>query len=440
MKTILIHIVFISLCFQSVLGQEELTIETFIAEVVANDFGIKIIRNESVIAENENNIGNAGYLPKVNLLATQDLTINSARQEFLGNQINEADNAQNTAFQFGALLDWTIFDGFKMFATDKKLDLLEQEAKLHYRAEVEIKVFQSALLFYTYLLHEEMQAIYQQSIELSQARLDYIQRRIDNGAASKLELLQSKMDLTADSAVFMTNQNEMDLIKAEINQMMARSADSPLTISGNLPDQSDHDDTEIAKKQAMENNVNLMIAKSNIAVLAQERKEVTSRFYPAIGLYAGYNFNKAENEVGFLLRNRTYGPSFGVSLRWDIIDQLSRFQDLKNVKIRQENAGFIEKQENLIIDRELTQAFSNLNWAKKNMEFELRNQINRDEITQITERALQAGSITPLELREIQFSAVEARGRLLQAQLDYITAKLNLMLTTGSFGDGELRL
>jgi len=188
MKTILIHIFFISLCFQSVLGQEELTIETFIAEVVANDFGIKIIRNELVIAENENNIGNAGYLPKVNLLATQDLTINSARQEFLGNQINEADNAQNTAFQFGALLDWTIFDGFKMFATDKKLDFLEQEAKLHYRAEVEIKVFQSALLFYTYILHEEMQAIYQQSIELSQARLDYIQRRIDNGALTVLFL------------------------------------------------------------------------------------------------------------------------------------------------------------------------------------------------------------------------------------------------------------
>ncbi len=427
----------ITLVGMHALGQATHTIESFIAEVLDKDFGIKMVKNESMIAKNENNIGAAGYLPKLSIDVSQDLTINSARQEFLGNQTNDADNAQNTAFHAGAFLDWTIFDGFKMFATDKKLDLLEQMAQQNYRAEIEVKVYQAALLFYTFLLHQEMELIYQEAIELSLMRMDYIQKRIDNGAASKLELLQVQLDLSADSAVLMANQNEIELIKAEMNQMLSRDASGDLVINGELPRSTDAINQEGIRDKAKTNNIQLLLAKSNLAILAQERKEVNSRFYPTVGLYGGYNFNQAENEVGFLLRNRTYGPSFGIVVRWDIIDQLSRYQDLKNVKIRSENAEFMKKQEELIIDRELTQAFSNLKWAKQNMDFELRNQVKFDEIVSITEMALRAGSLTPLELREIQFSAVEARGRLLQAQLDYVTAKLNIMLTTGSFSEAE---
>ena len=438
MKLLVFISIFLFLNFS--ISQEELTVEKFISKVIENDFSIQIVKNESIIAANENNIGNAGYLPTLFLEGSQDLTLNSARQEFLGNQINEAENAQNTAFQVGALLDWTIFDGFKMFATDKKLDLLEETAQLNLRAEIEIKVYQAYLLFYSYLLHQEMQEIFQQSIDLSNARFEYIEKRVNNGAASKTELIQSQLDLSADSSAFLNNQNELELIQAELNEMMAQEASTSLQVVGDLPQETEDFDVESFKSDAFTDNTSLLLAKSNMAVLAQERKEVVSRFYPSIGVYAGYNFNQAENEVGFLLRNRTYGPSFGVTLRWNIIDNLSRFQDLKNIKIQQENAELYEKQEKQIIDRELTQAFSNLNWAKKNMDFELRNQIKRSEITEITEKSLKAGSITPLELREIQFSAVQANERLLQAQLDYITAKLNLFLTTGAFGNGEVEL
>ena len=439
MKNLLV--IFVILLSSTVgFSQQKLTAEDFINNVLNNDFGIQIVKNETLIAANENNLGNAGFLPTLMIDANQDLTINSARQEFLGNQTNEADNAQNSAFQVGGLLEWTIFDGFSMFATRKKLNLLEETAQLNLRAEVEVKVYQAYLLFYSYLLHQELQAIFQQSIDLSLARMEYIEKRIANGAASKTELIQSQLDLTADSSAFLNNLNELELIQAEINEMMAQDANTALEIEGKLPSTTEDFNPESYKENAFSNNINLLIAKSNMAVLAQERKEITGSFYPSIGLYAGYNFNQAENEVGFLLRNRTYGPSFGITVRWNIIDNLSRYQSLKNIKIHQDNAEIIEKQEKQIIDRELTQSFSNLKWAKRNMDFELRNQVKRDEIISITEKALQAGSITPLELREIQFSAVEANERLLQSQFDYISAKLNLYLTTGAFGNGDVDL
>jgi outer membrane protein TolC len=438
MRGLSIYMILSLLCITKVWGQDSLTIERFISIVIEQDYGIKMIKNESVVAANENNISNAGYLPRMSLDAVQDLTINSARQEFIGNQVNEADNAQNTSFQFGVLLDWTLFDGFKMFATDKKLDLLESAGKLKYRAEVEIKVYQASLLFYSYLLQSEMQSIYEESIQLSKTRLDYIKERLENGAASKVDLLQAQMDLTADSSIFMNNSKEIALIKAEINQMLTRNANAPLIIKGELPKETERYDFVKMMNKAMESNSQLLLAKADIAIKEQERKEVISRFYPKVGIYAGYNFNQAENEVGFLLRNRTFGPSFGIRVQWNIIDQLSRFNDLKNVKLMQENASYVKEQQQLIINKELTQALSNLEWAIKNMRFELRSKKLRQEVIAITESALKAGSITPLAFREIQFSAKEANARYLQAQLDYVVAKLNIMLTTGAFKDTQI--
>ncbi len=64
---------------------------------------------------------------------------------------------------------------------------------------------------------------------------------------------------------------------------------------------------------------------------------------------------------------------------------------------------------------------------------ERRNSEQTEEIAEITEKAYEAGTVTPFELREIQYGIVEARGRLLQAQLEYMTTQLNISLLIGDF-------
>ena len=414
-------------------AQENYDLKSYVNKVLESDYGVKIISNETIIAANENNIGNAGYLPSISTDLRRDITVNTARQEFLGNQVNEAENARNTAFDMGAMLEWTIFDGFKMFATDKKLDYLEDYAKLNLQAEMEMKAYQAAVAFYTHILLTEMRSIFQDAIELSNARYDYLQRRNNAGAGTKTALLQAKLDLTADSAAYLNNEREIDIIQNELNLLIATENPVEIITEGELPEATKAFSMEQLLEKAKNQNANLLLAKSNIAIRAQEEKEAKSRFYPQLGVYANYNFNTSQNEVGFLRSNRVYGPSVGITLRWDILDQLSRFQELKNAKINQQNAELMEQQETLIIRSELQEAYANYEWAKKNMQFESRNQMTATEITEITKQAFEAGSITALELREIQFGIIDAKSRFLAAQMEYITAELNIGLTTGDF-------
>lgn len=86
-----------------------------------------------------------------------------------------------------------------------------------------------------------------------------------------------------------------------------------------------------------------------------------------------------------------------------------------------------------MISSELRKSNESYQWAVKNLSFELRNQLNTENIVNISERAFEAGTLTPLELRELQFGILAAENRLLLAQIELITAKLIIALTSGDF-------
>lgn len=429
----LLTILLLVLTFCEATGQNSYTLDTYISAVLENDFGIKLMKNEVLISENENNPGAAGYLPTIGVTAEQNWTINSARQEFLSGQVNEASNAKNQAFTAGVMLNWTFFDGFRMFATDKKLDLLEEQTKLNLAAEMEMKIYSATLSYYTYLVLSEMKKVYEQSVDLSHARRELLELRVEKGATSEMELIQARLDVTADSAVLLDNMRATEQLRAEMNKLLGRSPEVELQLEGELPETIKQLTWEQLTEAVLTQNTTLLLAKSGIAVREKERKEALSRYYPQLAFYGAYNFGTSQNEVGFLLSNRSYGPQFGLTLRWDILDGLTRMKDTKNARIRVESAGIVAEQQELAVKTELHIAFQDYEWAVRMMEFEQRNAMEAEEMADIMEKSLQSGALTPLELREIQFGITLARSRLLNAQLNYLTSTLNISLASGDF-------
>ena len=414
-------------------SQEKWTLDQVISEVLESDFGIQISKIDTAIAENNNNPGAAGYLPTINAFADQNFTISSARQEFLSGQVNEAENAQNRSFDMGVELNWTFFDGFKMFATDKKLDKLEEYSQMSLRAQMEMKIYEASVAFYTLYTLQEMENIYSDAIGLSQSRIDYVQKQINNGAASKVQLAQAKLDLIADSSAFLNNKRAIAEVSITLNTLLARDQNNTLELSGDLNKLKEDFTWEELIENAKQQNTTLLQSKSMIAISELEKKEAKSRFYPQISFYSAYNFGSSVNEVGFLSSNRSFGPSFGITAQWSILDQLSRVTQVRNAKLNKESAELIAQQQELLLEKSLYEAYSIYEFAEEKINFEQRNTDETEEIAEVTEKAYDAGTVTPFELREIQYGIVEAKGRLLQAQLEYLTTQLNISLLIGDF-------
>lgn len=413
-------------------SQQKYTLTTFVAEMLEKDFGILLLKNEVQLAQNNNNIGAAGYLPTVGVRADKNWSNNNTRQEFFSGQVNAAPSAKNNSTNAAIRLDWTFFDGFKMFATDKKLNALEEISTMQLTAEMEMKVYQASVLFYTLLQQEKLQEVYKQALDLSRARYDLIETKLKLGAATAFQEIQARLDLTADSAVYLQGEKQIQQLKADMNRFLAKAPNTPFEIDGALTI-NEQITVEKSQQAALNQNTNLLLAKAQLAIRDLERKEIQSFYYPQLALYGQYAFANSENQIGILNSSRSYGTGVGLTLQWNILNRLSTYTAVKNNKIQTESAQLVADQQGLEMQVELQKAFTELEWARKNYTLEKATIVETETAFRIAQNAFENGSITNLELREFQFSIVQAQSRLVQAELVLKTTELNIQLLTGDF-------
>ena len=108
-----------SLFTNSVYAQPLLTLEEAVATVLKNNYDIQLRKNDSAVFALNNSYANAAFLPDFNAATTMLLNNNNTKQTLAdGTQKNQSGIRSNN-IQASVNMNWTIFDGFKMFATKK---------------------------------------------------------------------------------------------------------------------------------------------------------------------------------------------------------------------------------------------------------------------------------------------------------------------------------
>ncbi len=114
-------------------AQELLTVEEAVQIALENNYQIKTAKNELRIDELSTHAGNAGMLPNIDANLTDNNSIQYLSQTRSDGTEVERDNAKNNSLNYGVALDWTLFDGLRMFADYEQLketrNLGEKELK-----------------------------------------------------------------------------------------------------------------------------------------------------------------------------------------------------------------------------------------------------------------------------------------------------------------------
>jgi outer membrane protein len=203
------------------LAQEVLTIEDAVAIALENNFEIRIAKNELKIDETNITLGNAGILPSLNAVATNNNTVlNTTQKQSNGNEV-EIDGARNTTLNYGLALEWTIFDGFKMFARHNQLKELKKLGETELKANILTNLSDVYESYYTIHSLEEQLKTLDSIIYVSEMRLTTAKNRFSIGKASKLEVLNAEVDLNADASTLV-------LLRQEI--AVANSLENPIPI------------------------------------------------------------------------------------------------------------------------------------------------------------------------------------------------------------------
>ena len=107
-------------------AQEILTVEDAVKIALENNFEIKIASNNAKIDATNVSLANAGILPNLEGVLTNSNSILDTKQTQSDGSTRELNNARNMNLSYGIALNWTVFDGFKMFAKHDQLKEIEQ--------------------------------------------------------------------------------------------------------------------------------------------------------------------------------------------------------------------------------------------------------------------------------------------------------------------------
>jgi outer membrane protein TolC len=429
--TLKIHIALVFLLAGfNLLAQEPLTLFQAIKTGLENNYSIQIQKNDVEIAGNNNTIGNAGFLPSVDLNATQNNVINSTNQKYFNGTERNVSNAKNSSFNAGVGLNWTLFDGFSMFINKDKLELLEQMSGTELQMIVENTVAAIIINYFGIVQEQKLIGVLRDAVDLSMTRKKLAEAKMSIGSGSKLMLLQSTVDLNADSARLLQELARLTNLKADLNKLMCIEPDNYFEISDTII-LSGILKYEELKIKTLDQNTSLTLARNNQAYSLMNLKDTRSLRYPKLNFLTVYNYNQLNAQTGFLEYNKSYGPSFGLTLSYNLFNGFNTNRQIKNAGIELGTADFIFKETDLGLQTDLYKLYNEYRSNLDIIKLELVNHKVAKENVDIALEKYKIGSINDIELREIQKKFIEAQYQLLLSEFQAKLAEVELLRISG---------
>src|SRR5262245_21083918 len=123
-KSILITSFIFSFVVSSSAQMRILTLEEAIANALQKNYDIQLSKNDSTIAAIDYSYRNSLFLPRLNGTASTVWNNNNTKQTLADGSHRESDGLKSNNISSQVALNWTLFDGLRMFATyDKAQEL-----------------------------------------------------------------------------------------------------------------------------------------------------------------------------------------------------------------------------------------------------------------------------------------------------------------------------
>jgi outer membrane protein TolC len=256
------------------------------------------------------------------------------------------------------------------------------------------------------------------------------ERKFELGASSELDRNQAITDYSLDSTLLLRQYLIIDNLKADINAIAARPADTPFAAEQNI-EMVPVVAYEDALGQLRSQNINLMMARADQKLSQLQIEEGRSRFFPQLDLFGDYSYFKSTSEVGLLESNRSYGYSYGFRLRYNLFDGNNRRREVENLNIRYQSAQIQSDQVLNNAEVELYKSYNRYNTAMQEIGLERANlKVTRKNLDIAMEK-YRLGGINEIDFREIQSREIEGESRLLAAEYAAILATLNIEQLSG---------
>ena len=221
--------------FQLVNAQNALSIDDAINIALKKNYDIRIARNDAQVSKENNTPGNAGMLPTVGVVGSGSYAVNNTTQKLTGGTENSYPNSASSSLSLGLQLNWTLFDGGKMFVTKSKLNEIQSLGEIQFKDNVLRTMFSVIAAYYDVVRQKQQLNSINEVLNYNQNRLEVAQAKYNSGSLIKSDLLQAKIDLNVSKENKINQEFAVKESLKTLNLALGRSGEEVIAVNDTIP-------------------------------------------------------------------------------------------------------------------------------------------------------------------------------------------------------------
>lgn len=435
MKTsIITGIAFLLLMADSATAQKIMTLEEAIGGALIKNYNIRLARNDSSSFALDNHYSYSAFLPRLNATAGKTWNNNAQKQELSNGTKRDTSGIKSNNLNAAINMNWTLFDGLKMYATRDKLAEFERLGELGVKNQVVNTVADVMINYFNIVRQKQQLKAIEEQMSISEERVKLAEKKLATGLGSKPELLQARVDLNAQKATRLQQLTQVAQLRSQLNQQVGLPNDEIYDVSDSIPINMALTYGELSQNVET-TNPSLLIAKKNIDISRLTMKERKAELLPVLSFNSAYNFSRTENKVVINtftpLFNQNRGLNYGFGLTVPILNGFNTRRLIKQSALDIQYQQLFYENQYTLINLAISNAFKSYELQKQLLKLEEENiELARENVMIALERFKQ-GVSTYLELREAQISLAEGYDRLIAARYNTKLAETELLRQKG---------
>lgn len=419
----------------NVYSQRILTVEEAIGTAVKNNYDILLVKNDAQSAVVDYSYAYAAFLPQLNGTAGKVWNDNNQKQNFLDGRKRSA-NVNSSNVSANVNLEWTLFDGLKMFATRNRYEQLKELGEANIKVQVVNAVAAVINNYYNIVRQKQQLRALDTLMTINDERVKLAEKKISVGLGSRPELLQARVDLNAQRAARMLQETLIAQLREQLNQLMALPVQTEYDVSDSIPLNLNIEYNSVAN-DIEKTNPGLLASAKTIDIAKIALKERRAELFPTVQFNSAYNFGRLSNAS---VVNPEFQPIFSLNKGFNygftatipILNGFNTRRLIKQAGLDLEYNKLAYTTQKSRIELGVNSSYKDYEYQKKALLLEEENITLAKENVFIALERFRQGVSTYLELREAQISLDSAYNRLIAARYNTKIAETELLRLKGT--------
>lgn len=416
-------------------AQQVLTLDQAIDLALKNNYDIRLAQNDAAIYANDYAYVNMAFVPRVNATAGRIWSHTRTKQEFANGNKRDTSGIKSNNYTGNVSLNWTLFDGLRMFTSRDRLEGLRDLGNLALRDQMINTIADIINGYYDIVQQKQQLRNLSEQMSISEERVKLSDAKFQTGLAPKTDLLQSRVDYNAQKAAYLRQQTVISQRKAALNQLMVVAvANTTYEVEDSIPINLELIYGNL-QQEIMRNNAALKVAQQNLFISQIDLKTAKGAYFPVVSFNSAYNFSRVNSNAA----TNSFSPIFnqngvfnyGFTATIPIFNGLDVKRQVKNAKLNVEYQKLWLENAQTRVSLSIDSTFKNYEYYKQSVTLEEENIGLARENAMVALERFRQGVSTTLEVKLAQQSLQDAFNRLILARYNTKLAETELLRLKG---------